>query len=192
MTNISAFSDIDTANTRYTCALQRAENLSILGVSSVLELMCGPSLRILEIAYKQFNITVTGNDIDFRWQRFYPQGKWLMGDAVTIDKTGFDAIVIAPPLSKGCSGRREDSLPLDAVTPSYYHFVNSCSSRVTVYVLPGRTLSVKNDREKLYKFLSFLPGKSEVIPLKDKVTKYVDVYNVRENVSNYSDVCGLL
>lgn len=172
--NISQFSDHQTANTNYTCALERACNLSILGCKRVLELCVGPSLSVLERAYKEYNIDVIGNDIDPRWQKYYPKGKWIVGDAKVIDKSGFDAIIVAPPLSRGCSGRREDSLSLEQVLPSYYDFLN-LNTKIIVYVLPGRTLSVKEDRKQLYRFLSYV-NLIEVVPLKNKVIKYIDVY----------------
>ncbi len=172
--NISAYTNDKTARTCVPAALQRAENLAILGCKNVLELCVGPSLQTLEKTYNQFGIAVTGNDIDGRWKDFYPKGKWLIGDARLIDTTGFDAVVVAPPLSKGCSGKREDALSIDEVFPSYYDFLNLKSSYV-VYVLPGKSLSLKADRGQLHKFLSHLSS-YDVVPLKDKVTKYVDVY----------------
>ena len=42
-------------------------------------------------------------------------------------------------------------------------------------VLPGRTLSVRHDRSEFYKLLNELTD-YDVVPLKDKVTKYVDIY----------------
>lgn len=177
MLNISTHQDEQTARTCLECAHQRAENLSILGVGKVLELCVGPSLRALEGAYRRFGIGVTGNDIDPRWKGYYPAGKWLIGDAREIDVSGYDAVVVAPPLSRGCSGKREDSLSLDKVVPSYYDFLN-LNSKVIVYVLPGRTLSIKEDRKQLHRFLAQLSGKIEVVPLKKKVVKYVDVYVV--------------
>lgn len=174
--NTSCYNNAQTANTCLECAKQRAENLAVLGVKTVLELCVGPSLKVLEQCYKQFGIKVTGNDIEERWQEYYPQGKWIIGDATKVNTTGFDAVVVAPPLSKGCSGRREDSLSLDQVVPSYYDFEN-ITSKVACYVLPGRSLSLKDDRKQLYKFLTrFSKEKVSVVPLKNKVTKYVDVY----------------
>lgn len=178
MNNISTVSDAQTAHTCVECAAQRAENLAILGVKRVLELCVGPSLQDLEMAYRKVGIEVAGNDIDPRWKDFYPQGKWFIGDARKLDTSGFDAVVVAPPLSRGCSGRREDSLSLDQVTPSYYEFLHM-KADVMVYVLPGRTLSVKRDKEQLYRFLSRLRGKVDVVPLRNKVTKYVDIYVTR-------------
>lgn len=180
--NISVVSDDLTARTRRSCAYSRAENLASLGAKSVLELMVGPSLRELEQAYKNTGIlSVAGNDIDPRWKKYYPNGKWILGDARKVDTIGFDAVVVAPPLSKGCSGRREDSLSLDQVFPSYYDFL-SLPNKITVFVLPGRTLSLKEDRKQLFRFLASVQGHYEIVPLVDKVVKYVDVYVVRNDV----------
>ena len=179
MLNLSKFTNNETARTCEPCSYQRAENLSLLGVKSVLELCVGPSLKQLEMAYREFNITVTGNDIDPRWKDYYPGGKWIVGDATEVKTAGFDAVVVAPPLSKNCSGRREDSLSLEQVFPRYDQFIN-LKNKVVVFVLPGRTLSLKEDKKQLYGFLSKLNGKISVIPLKDKVTKYVDVYFERD------------
>lgn len=179
MTILSKFSDDTTARTCASAALQRAEYLAILGVRSVLELCVGPSLRTLVGAYRQFGIDCTGNDIDQRWVDYYPKGKWLVGDAARMSTAGFDAVVVAPPLSRGCSGRREDSLRMDQVVPSYYEFTN-LPNLVVVYVLPGRTLSLRGDRAELHRFMSCLDGRIEVVPLTDKVVKYVDVYVSRK------------
>jgi hypothetical protein len=177
--NISKYADHLTAHTCLPAAEQRAENLAILGVKSVLEMCVGPSLRDLEAVYAKYGITVTGNDIDSRWQDFYPKGKWLIGDARTLAETStFDAVVVAPPLSKGCSGRRLDALSLEEVTPSYYDFLD-LPSKIAVYVLPGKTLSIRADRVQLHRFLKAVSdaGRNpEAIPLRNKVVKYVDVY----------------
>lgn len=172
--NISKFSNEQTASTSYVCALQRAENLFILGCKNVLELCVGPSLRNLTKAYNKFGINVVGNDIDSRWEKYYPQGKWIINDARHIDTGGFDAVVFAPPLSKGCSGNRNDALSLEDVYPSYYDFLN-LQSKISVYVLPGKTLSLKNDRRQLHKFLSNF-NNYEIVPIKNKINKYIDIY----------------
>lgn len=172
--NISNFSDNQTASTHSTIALQRAENLAVLGCKRVLELCVGPSLRPLESAYQRVGISVVGNDIDSRWQNLYPHGQWIIGDARKVDTSGYDAVVVAPPLSRGCSGRREDALSIDEVFPSYYDFLN-VRSKYAVYVLPGKSFSIKKDRKQLYRFLSHLPN-FEVVPLQLKVVKYIDVY----------------
>lgn len=165
-----------------TCAKQRAENLSILGVKSVLELCVGPSLRTLETVYKGQGIIATGNDIDSRWKRYYPAGKWLIGDAAQLKNTlAFDAIVVAPPLSKNCSGKREDSLSVEEVNPKFVDFLH-LKNRVVVFVLPGRTLSVKTDIEQLHKLIGQIRKEQpwrkniDIVPLKEKVNKYVDIY----------------
>lgn len=177
--NLSSFTDEQTASTRWACAQQRATNLAILGAKSVMELCVGPSLQVLERAYAQVGLSVSGNDIDPRWQSYYPQGRWVIGDACNINTSAYDAVVVAPPLSKGCSGKREDALSLEQVSPSYYQFLG-LPNKILVYVLPGRTLSVKSDRRQLHKFLSHLSGRVEVVPLVDGVIKYVDVYQVSE------------
>jgi len=187
--NISFYDDESTARTCIDCAVQRAENLAVLDVKSVLELCVGPSLRQLEQAYKTHSVEVAGNDIDPRWKQYYPKGKWLIGDATKLSETStYDAVVVAPPLSKGCSGKRNESLSLEQVTPNFYDFTSIRPKIVTVYVLPGRTLSVKDDRKQLHKFLKHLEQQKNikevsVVPLKfkNKVTKYVDVYTVFDN-----------
>lgn len=179
MLNLSKFSDKETASTCEVCCLQRAENLSLLGIKTVLELCVGPSLKYLENAYKKFNITVTGNDIDSRWLKLYPSGKWIIGDAIKINTHKFDAVVVAPPLSKGCSGKRIDSLSIDQVIPSYNEFFH-LKNKVVVFVLPGKTLSIKDDRDQLYKLISKLNGKISIVPLKNGTTKYVDLYLEKE------------
>lgn len=183
--NLSTLTDDATARTSAVCASQRAENLAALGATRVLELCVGPSLRALEEAYGALGISVVGNDIDPRWHRYYPHGKWIVGDARTIARmvtaSEFDAVVVAPPLSRGCSGRRDDSLSMDLVTPGYYDFI-ALDVSMTAFVLPGRTLSVRRDRAQLHRLLGVLRplGQVDVVPLRDRVVKYVDVYLVRK------------
>lgn len=181
--NTSTVENSQTAKTRVSCAQQRAQNLFCLDSKRVLELCVGPSLKSLEEAYRAFGIEVTGNDIEERWQKFYPQGKWIIDDARNVNTEGFDTVVFAPPLSKGCSGTREDSLSIDQVFPSYYDFLES-KAKTLVLVLPGRTLSVKDDRKQLHKLLGVMQATNkwktlEIVPLVDKVTKYVDIYATR-------------
>lgn len=180
--NISNFSDLATANTCDPCTVQRAENLYLLGAKNILELCVGPSLRRLEEAYKKFHMSVTGNDIDPRWKEFYPRGKWLIGDATKLSVNGFDTVVVAPPLSKGCSGKREDSLMIEQVTPKYNDFFN-LRAKILVFVLPGRSLATREDRSQYHKFLTQVSelGSVTSVPLKNKVTKYIDVYVERNN-----------
>jgi hypothetical protein len=182
--NISLFSNNKTANTCLVCAEQRAENLAALGVKSVIELCVGPSLAVLEKVYKQQGIfSVAGNDIDPRWKEYYPKGKWIIGDARQIEAASlsmFDAAVVAPPLSRGCSGRREDALGLTEVQPAFESFLG-LPNKVKVFVLPGKTLSLSKDKSDLHAFMSKIKAMYptslvDFIPLKNKVTKYVDVY----------------
>lgn len=174
--NTSTVTDEHTARTCLVCAKQRAEYLGILGVTNVLELCVGPSLRTLEQCYGEYKITTTGNDVDARWKAYYPEGDWRIGDARKLDTRGFDAVVVAPPLSSGCSGRRIDSLFPDQVYPSYDDFLR-LPNPVVVYVLPAKTLSLKEGRKQLHKLLAKIDRKYEVVPLKSKrVTKYVDIY----------------
>lgn len=177
--NISMYKDDRTANTNLICARQRAENLFVLGSKKILELCVGPSLCRLENEYKKFGMTCYGNDIDSRWKDYYPGGKWIIGDALNINNINeFDTLVFAPPLSKGCSGRREDSLSLEYVNPSYYAFLERYKNfkGIKVLVLPGRTLSLRHDREMLYKLLATIESKYDIVELKNHCTKYVDIY----------------
>lgn len=182
MANTTEVTEEQTARTIKECASQRAENLAILGVKSVLELCVGPSLKTLETAYSDYGITVTGNDIDDRWRGYYPKGNWIIGDATKLQSVAgeYDAVVVAPPLTKGCSGKREDALSVEEVTPSYYSFLGFQPKKALVLVLPGKTLSLKKDRAELYKLLASIvqvtKAKPELIPLRKKVIKYLDLY----------------
>lgn len=176
--NISVVNDLSTANTKLTCAKQRAENLFLLGVKTVLELCVGPSLKVLEQAYSEYGITVFGNDIDKRWVRYYPKGKWIVGDALAIDYSRFDCLVYAPPLSRGCTGRRDDALRVSQVTPKYEDFVLASNgfNGVRCLVLPGRTLATKQDRSDFHALATKIES-FELVPLKIKGTsKYYDLY----------------
>lgn len=185
--NISKYSDASTARTCLVCARQRAENLAVFGVKSVLELCVGPSLKTLEKVYNEVGIQVTGNDIDERWKKYYPEGRWLMGDARKLlfrHMYPFDAIVVAPPLSKNCSGKREDSLSIDQVVPTYYDFLD-LPAAVIAFVLPGRTLSIKEDRAQLHKLIAAVEDRrmeAQIVPLKNKVVKYVDLYGISRDI----------
>jgi hypothetical protein len=178
--NVSVVSDVETASTCEECAEQRAMHLAVLGCKSVLELCVGPSLHIFERAYSKHSISVTGNDIDRRWKSFYPKGRWLIGDCLDLKLSGFDAIVFAPPLSRGCTGTREDSLMVDEVRPRYRDFLVSSSDfvGVRVLVLPGRAFATHQDRSQTHSLLASLPGAFEVLPLvsgKRRIVKYHDV-----------------
>jgi len=182
--NISTVDNDVTARTVKNVALKRAENLKNLGVKRVIELCVGPSLKTLEYYYNKAGINVTGNDIEVRWRDYYPEGDWLMGDSLKIDCSQYDATVFAPPLSKGCSGNRCDYLSIEEVMPSYYDFIeNEKCGKVIVLVLPGKTFSLRKDKNEFHKLMNFLymRGYSNIEAVemkgdKNKITKYVDVY----------------
>lgn len=183
--NLSEVSDEETARTSFACALQRAENLAILGVESVVELCVGPSLCVLERAYEQVGIKVTGNDIDMRWRSYHPGGNWVIGDALAVIPLEFiwDAIVFAPPLSHGCTGRRADSLMINEVTPKYTDFLTLSQEYkgILTLVLPARSLATREDRTQFHNLISNIEGDVEVVPLVDGCVKYYDVYIDRRN-----------
>lgn len=177
--NISQLSDDETARTDPECAAQRAENMAILGVRNVLELCVGPSLRVLERTYAKHGITVTGNDLEMRWRQYHPRGSWLIGDALAIDWSDFDAVVFAPPLTHGCSGRRDDALSINDVNPSYRSFMERPYSGLRCMVLPARSMATSRDRDQLHALLSEIDGPYDVVPLyaeRRRIRKYVDVY----------------
>jgi len=172
------------ARTHREVAQQRAERLKSLNVKRVLELCVGPSLRVLEEEYKKVGITCIGNDIDSRWFEYYPKGTWLSADAVS-DKPLYcnvDAYVFAPPLSRGCSGRREDSLQIDQITPKYTDFVDKYTGFLLVLVLPARALATREDRTQLYKLISFCSIRNYTVSIKEvcvgrrQIRKYVELY----------------
>jgi hypothetical protein len=175
--NLSRVEDEATARTDPECALQRAENLAVLGVRSVLELCVGPSLRSLEEAYGRFGIRCDGNDVDPRWRDYHPDGRWLLGDCFAVDWSPYDAVVFAPPLSRGCTGRREDSLRVEEVLPRYADFVARPYGGLRVMVLPARSLSTREDRRQFHRLVDWLPA--DVVELTSgprRIRKYVDVY----------------
>ena len=182
--NLSAFADDETASTREECARQRMEHLSILGAKTSIELCVGPSLKVLDRFGSEVGIQVTGNDIDPRWKRRYTEGRWILGDALSVNYDPFDAVVFAPPLSRGCSGKREDALQIEDVLPTYDSFLAGASAtrKILVLVLPGRSLSTARDREQLFKLLALISSlglRPEMVPLTSgpkRLTKYVDLY----------------
>lgn len=117
MVNLSTVGPLATARTCVEAAWQRAEHLAILGARRVLELCVGPSIHTLRFAYDAYGIEVTGNDLDPQWR---PD---ILGDCLTVDWSPYDTIVFAPPLSRGCTGRRADALSVNEVTPSYEDFL---------------------------------------------------------------------
>lgn len=175
--NLSVLDDDTTARTDPEAALQRAENLAVLGARSVLELCCGPSLRTLERAYAQHGIRCTGNDIDRRWLEYHPHGRWIIGDALTADWSSFDAVVFAPPVTRGCTGRRIDALRISEVFPRYADFLSLPHRGIKVMVLPARALATRYDRQEMYDLIG--DRTVEVVPLtsgRRRIRKYVDVY----------------
>lgn len=176
--NISTVPDDLTARTASDCARQRAEHLAILGASRVLELCVGPSLLTLEAAYESYGLEVVGNDIDTRWKQYHPNGQWLIGDCFKVPWDDFDAVVFAPPLSVGCTGTREDALPISKVVPRYEDFMAKRFMGIRCMVLPARTFATHYDRKEFFD-LTFDLVNPDVIPLTSgsrKVRKYVDVY----------------
>ena len=188
MLNISRYEDGKTANTNPESAVQRAEYLSLLGIKTVIELCVGPSLKCLERAYNKFGITVSGNDIDARWRDYYPDGRWIIGDALRTDISSFDAVVFAPPLSRGCSGKREDSLMIEQVFPRYEDFLkHQRKIKMAVLVLPGRTFATKFDRAQYHKLTHIINShgfKHEPVPLvsgRRGTVKYIDLILTRDS-----------
>jgi hypothetical protein len=183
--NVSVVQDEVTARTCVDAANQRAENLAILGVKNVLELCCGPSLRTLEQSYLRHGIHCSGNDIQGRWRSYYPNGKWLIGDCLKVPYEGFDCVVFAPPLSDGCTGRREDSLHIDEVFPRYTDFLSHVQHegiKTFVLVLPARSWATRQDREQYFHLLDdirklgYNPDAVAMTSGKRKITKYIDIY----------------
>jgi hypothetical protein len=175
-----------TAHTNENSANQRAENLAVLGARNILELCVGPSLSCLEMAYGRFGLQVTGNDIDDRWKRYYPKGKWLIDDALNVNLEPYDTVIFAPPLSKGCSGTREDSLSIDQVNPGYYSFLDKVKKDnydgLFVLVLPARSLATNQDRKQFYRLVNcirdmgFTVEEYSLTNGKRNTRKYVDLY----------------
>ena len=156
-------------------AAQRAAHLARLGAQRVLELCVGPSLATLRQAYAAHGLTVTGNDIDPKWQ---PD---LLGHCFTIDWSEHDTIVFAPPLSRGCTGRREDALTIGAIQPRYVDFLRRLNRR-GVLVLPARSWATSADRRAYYEVIAcahaagFTTEPRPLIAGRRQIRKYIDVY----------------
>lgn len=187
--NLSTQSDLATAKTNMESAIQRAINLKNIGVKSVLELCCGPSLKTLVAAYKMNGISCWGNDIDNRWVNYYPQGYWIIKDCLKLNKDSikfFNAVVFAPPVTKGCTGKREDSLMIEQVTPSYYDFLEYIKDYkgIKALVLPARSILAGEDNNQYHKLINYIYKNYNVSYIdvkhltegKRKIRKYVDVY----------------
>ncbi len=186
--NVSVVPDELTARTCSECASQRAANLHKRGVRTVLELCVGPSLPELERVYSAVGIRVVGNDIDPRWRRHYPKGQWLLGDALSMSLHGFDAVVFAPPLSRGCTGKRDDSLSVSAVEPSYRSFLERLQGfrGIAVLVLPGRSLATSWDRRQFFDLTGRIQVPFEAVPLRAGrrgIVKYYDIYLDHRSIS---------
>lgn len=179
--NISTVALDKTAKTCIEAAKLRAEYVSAFKCKKIIETCVGPSLKTLEQEYSKYGIECWGNDIDSRWAKYYNKGKWVIGDALAIPYSGFDLVLFAPPLSKGCSGKREDALSPLMVQPSYFNFLNRFKNdplKRAIITLPGRSLSTKQDRAETY----FIINKASEIgivkshPLYVKgVLKYLDL-----------------
>ena len=184
---LTTCSEDETARTTSEIAIIRANHLACLGIKSVLELCVGPSLQTLHEAYRQCNIEVYGNDIDPRWQRYWPDGKWIIGDALSIPWAA-DAIVFAPPLSRGCTGRREDALRISQVNPAYTRFIKEWADRgpsIAVMVLPARSWATPQDRSEYHGLLTFARRFGRISPIEmsagvRRIRKYVDIYMEKE------------
>jgi hypothetical protein len=112
-------------------------------------------------------------------------------DALAIPLRDYDAVVFAPPLSRGCSGRREDSLAVKNVTPSYWDFIGSLHHRAgprtttVVFTLPGRASVLRADRAAMHELVARLWdawGPVSIEPRRDergRVVKYVDLVSHR-------------
>lgn len=190
--NTSVVENCRTANTAQDVAETRAIQLSELNITCVLELCVGPSLQVLEEAYKSRGIKCRGNDIEERWQQYYPTGDWLIGDCFTIEwPVDTDAVVFAPPLSRGCTGCREDALMIEEVVPAFADFVHTLAAKVSLLnlklvllVLPARSLATKQDRAQLVKLEHLLqnnPRVSNVVRREARsgrrqIRKYVELY----------------
>lgn len=181
--NTSVYADGATANTAQLCARQRAQKLAALGCTSVLELCVGPSLQVLTREYDRVGLECWGNDIEARWKRYWPTGRWLIGDCTHVFQQHcqtFDAVVFAPPLSLGCSGSREDSLMIEQVCPSYQSFIAMARGLYhghLVLTLPGRSQATREDRAQLHALLAPLWDLGpQLHPLRDGCTKYIDLH----------------
>lgn len=190
--NLSVVEDQATARTSSEIALQRAENLACLGVTHATELCVGPSLPTLDQAYQTQGIWVWGNDIDPRWTALHQKqygGRWLPGDALQVNWIG-QAVIFAPPLSKGCTGKRADALRISQVEPGYTAFLKEWARRgpyprVAVLVLPGRSWASPQDRSEYHALMAQAAKYGTVDALamtagRRQIRKYIDMYITHE------------
>jgi hypothetical protein len=170
-----------TARTCVQAAELRAQYIANLGCKKIIEACVGPSLQTLEKEYSKHGIECWGNDIDSRWAKYYPKGRWILGNALDLSYIGFDLVVFAPPLSKGCSGKREDALSPLKVMPSFLDFLATFANKSikrAIITLPGRSLSTKQDRTETYHIINKASkiGIVKTHPLYVKgVLKYLDL-----------------
>ena len=184
--NLSVLPVEQTARTCCAVATARAGRMAELGVRSVLELCVGPSYQVLADAYGARGIRCVGNDVERRYVT--ADGEWRVGDALAVPLSDVDAVVFAPPLSKGCTGRREDALMVDDVEPRYVDFLARPDlPRVVVLVLPGRATTSRWDRTQTHKLLgqAFARAGSAVLYHADdergRVTKYHEIWCVQQH-----------
>jgi hypothetical protein len=190
MANTSLYPINKTAKTHELCLQQRIQNVKSIfpEVNSVLETCAGISSVKIAKAYKEAGYQIATNDIDPRYKKHEPN--MVVGDALALDFSSYDLVVFAPPLSKGCSGRREDSLSIYEVTPSYESFLDRAfrfkNLKGVGLVLPGKTFSTALDAAQFYQlirsiyfgFASFYPSAiyyQRELKVKG-CTKYVDLY----------------
>jgi len=177
--NIARYDKV--ATTIQPVAKSRAEYAAVLDIRTVIELCVGPSLDTLQNEYNKFGIEVIGNDVDMRWHD--SKHSWRMGDALTVDIYDVDAAVFAPPLSRGCSGKREDALMIEEVTPRFDDFLSRTDlPKVVVLVCPARSLATTDDVCQLFKLRHQALKKFvnvEIVPQYDargKCRKYVELW----------------
>lgn len=187
--NISQVDDEHTAHTNPYTAFQRALDIREkllerqIGQAKVLELCVGPSLPVLDLEYGKWLIECYGNDVDFRWKQHYPEGKWVMGNCLKIDYDLYDCVVFAPPLSRGCTGKREDALMIEEVTPRFEDFLQAVRfyKGLIIMVLPARSLATRQDRDQLHKLLSKISDPTVVSRTDGKIRKYVEIHFYNKN-----------
>ena len=173
--------DASFAVTRHTLIEPQPMKLQVWGLSRERrERITRQANEALERAYRSFGIEVAGNDVDPRWPASHPRGRWVVGDALAVSWDGFDAVVFAPPLSRGCTGRREDALRVGEVRPAYADFVRRLEREhaLGVMVLPARALATRRDRDEFWELMAMVPH-AQVVPLtagRRRVVKYHDAY----------------
>ncbi|HEU5116104.1 MAG TPA: hypothetical protein VFT74_05445 [Isosphaeraceae bacterium] len=194
--NLAIADDDDTvARTCPEAAVQRAQRMYDHGITSVMELCVGPSLRQLHLAYRQKGIFCCGVDIDVRWKNYAEQwnlqNEMIVSDAL---RTMYhaQAVVFAPPVSRGCTGKREDMLRIDEVGPRYLDFLaeyvrQRCCGisrpQLAVLVLPARsTRGDRIDREQFNRLRSDCYEYADHVETfeikvgRRQITKYVELW----------------